>query len=83
MLTQNDIDLLNKSSKGESVLLIAPVGREFEDNFQRILVDDSKITIMTKKGDELESMLRMEDVATNIEDGLWGIREVFEAGKKK
>ena len=77
MLTQNDIDLLNKSSKGESVLLISPVGREFEENFQRIVIDDSVITILTKKGDELESSLRMEDVSTNIEDELWEIREAF------
>ena len=75
MLSQNDIDLLNSSSKGEVILLIAPKGREFEDNFQRIVIENSKISILTKKGDELPAVLRMEDVATNLEDGLWEIRE--------
>ena len=75
MLSENDIELLNKSSRGESLLLIAPKGREFEESFQRIALENSEISVLTRDGEELEVVLKIEDIAANIKNGLWEIRE--------
>ncbi len=78
MLTENDIELLNKSSMGKSILFIAPTGKDFEENFQRIVIDNSEISILTNSGEELEAALRIEDIADNLKDGSWEIREAHE-----
>ncbi len=83
MLSENDIELLNESSKGKVLLLIAPEGKDFEIGIQRIIIENSELSILTNDGDLMDNIITMEDVAANLKSGLWEIREAYDTPEVK
>ncbi|MCK5613259.1 hypothetical protein KAR91_65910 [Candidatus Pacearchaeota archaeon] len=77
MLSDNDSELIDRSSQGKATLLIAPIDREFGSGTQRLMIDSGEVSTISNNGEECNATVGIEDITKQIREGEWEIREAF------